>query len=78
VEFNCFTDNKGKRGILSLPNLETKFVAAHALLSPSKSQKTITSHILNSYKKIEQMSDVISKVEHKYFASVYEYKAVLK
>ncbi|MBN1971171.1 MAG: N-6 DNA methylase, partial [Candidatus Delongbacteria bacterium] len=61
-------DDRENYGIRSLPNLETKFVAANTLISLDKPQLTTGDIFLNdTYQEINKLSSQLKEIRHKYF-----------
>ena len=64
----CKQENKENFGIRSLPNLETKFVAANSLVSLDKPELKTGDIFLNeTFIKIKELSTDLKEVRHKYF-----------
>lgn len=64
--------NKGKEnfGVRSLPNLETKFVAANTLIGLDKPQlKTGDIFLNDTFQKIDKLSFELKDLRHKYFTA---------
>jgi hypothetical protein len=67
IDQNKFEDRENY-GIRSLPNLETKFVAANTLISLDKPQLTTGDIFLNdTYQEINKLSSQLKEIRHKYF-----------
>lgn len=67
IDQNKF-DDRDNYGIRSLPNLETKFVAANTLISLDKPQLTTGDIFLNdTYQEINKLSSQLKEIRHKYF-----------
>ena len=61
-------ENKENYGIRSLPNLETKFVAANSLITLEKPQlKTGDIFLNDTYKEINKLSNQLKEIRHNYF-----------
>lgn len=61
-------EDKENFGIRSLPNLETKFVAANSLISLDKPELKTGDIFLNeTYLKIKELSEELKDIRHKYF-----------
>ena len=67
IDQNRYKD-KENFGIRSLPNLETKFVAANTLISLEKPQLTTGDIFLNdTYQEINKLSSQLKEIRHQYF-----------
>lgn len=67
IDQNKF-ENRENYGIRSLPNLETKFVAANTLISLDKPQLMTGDIFLNdTYQEINKLSSQLKDIRHKYF-----------
>ncbi|OQB59924.1 MAG: Modification methylase PaeR7I [Bacteroidetes bacterium ADurb.Bin145] len=67
INQNKFEDRENY-GIRSLPNLETKFVAANTLISLEKPQLMTGDIFLNdTYQEINKLSSQLKEIRHKYF-----------
>jgi len=67
IDQNKYSDRKNF-GIRSLPNLETKFVAANTLISLEKPQlKTGDIFLNDTFREINKLSEKLKEIRHKYF-----------
>jgi hypothetical protein len=61
-------DEKDNRGILSLPNLETKFVAANSLIALLKPMLTVAELLSENYQEIEKIKEKLAGLRHRHFS----------